>query len=366
MASQPRLKIALIGLGRLGAIRARILAFQQPRIELVAACDTKPGSDEFVTQNLPPSVKYFADPEDCMKNSGAQAVLISTATATHAPLICLALDLGLHVMCEKPISVGVITTEEVLAKAKSKPHLKFLVPFCRRYDDSYRAAKELVEKGDLGEIHAVETTCLDQQDPTGFFVTFSAQSGGIFVDMGVHDIDIGRYYLNVTSGLKNPKKQVNRVIAMGQQAVYGELAKYDDCDNGWAMVEFANGKVLTSHLGRTLTNGFESCTRVCGTKAHSVVNGNSTINRVEIRDGHGVRTATTPDAFVLYDKSFINDLAEFATAVLDGKPLTCTPDDAYEAAKIATALQYSFRNGVPVYFDDEGQPIMEVPKTSGN
>lgn len=95
MASQPRLKIALIGLGRLGAIRARILAFQQPRIELVAACDTKPGSDQFVTQNLPPSVKYYADPEDCMKNSGAQAVLISTATATHAPLICMALDLGL-------------------------------------------------------------------------------------------------------------------------------------------------------------------------------------------------------------------------------------------------------------------------------
>ncbi|VUC36499.1 unnamed protein product [Clonostachys rosea] len=364
MASQPRLKIALIGLGRLGAIRARILAFQQPRIELVAACDTKPGSDVFVTENLPPNVKYYADPEDCMKNSGAQAVLISTATATHAPLICLALDLGLHVMCEKPIAVDVITTEEVLAKAKSKPDLKFLVPFCRRYDESYRAAKEMVEKGELGEIHAVETTCLDQQDPTGFFVTFSAQSGGIFVDMGVHDIDIGRYYLNVTSGLKNPKKQVNRVIAMGQQAVYGELAKYGDCDNGWAMVEFANGKVLTSHLGRTLTNGFESCTRVCGTKAHSVVNGNSTINRVEVRDAHGVRTATTPDAFVLYDKSFINDLAEFATAVLDGKPLTCTPDDAYEAAKIATALQYSFRNGVPVYFDDEGQPIMKAPKTN--
>lgn len=151
MATQPRLKLALIGLGRLGAIRARILAFQQPRIELVAACDTKPGCDKWVAENLPPSVKYYADPEDCMRNSGAEAVLISTATATHAPLICLGLDLGLvssahgrwmwgvlrlisvqHVMCEKPISVDVITTEEVLAKAKSKPHLKFLVPFCRR------------------------------------------------------------------------------------------------------------------------------------------------------------------------------------------------------------------------------------------
>lgn len=95
MASQPRLKMALIGLGRLGGIRARVLAFQQPRIELVAVCDTKPGSDKWAAENLPPSIKYFVDPEDCMKNSGAQAVLISTATATHAPLICMGLDLNL-------------------------------------------------------------------------------------------------------------------------------------------------------------------------------------------------------------------------------------------------------------------------------
>lgn len=95
MTTQPRLKLALIGLGRLGTIRANILAFQQPRIELVAACDTKPGCDKWVATNLPPSVKYFADPEDCMRNSGAEAVLISTATATHAPLICMGLDMGL-------------------------------------------------------------------------------------------------------------------------------------------------------------------------------------------------------------------------------------------------------------------------------
>jgi myo-inositol 2-dehydrogenase/D-chiro-inositol 1-dehydrogenase len=95
MTAQPRLKLALIGLGRLGAIRARILAFQQPRIELVAACDTKPGAGEWAAANLPPSVQFFEDPEDCMKNSGAQAILISTATATHAPLIIQGLDLGL-------------------------------------------------------------------------------------------------------------------------------------------------------------------------------------------------------------------------------------------------------------------------------
>lgn len=153
---------------------------------------------------------------------------------------------------------------------------------------------------------------------------------------------------------------------MGQQAVYGDLAKYGDCDNGWGLVEFANGKVLTTHLGRTLTNGFEGMTRVCGTTGHSIINNNSAANRVEVRDSHGVRMATTPDAFALYEKSFLTDLAEFAGAILDDKPLTCAPDDAYEAAKIATALQYSFRNGVPVYFDDNGQPIMEIAKVNGS
>jgi myo-inositol 2-dehydrogenase/D-chiro-inositol 1-dehydrogenase len=95
MTVQPRLKIVLIGLGRLGALRAKILAFEQPRIELVAVCDTKPEADKWAAANLPPSVQFFADPEECMRNAGAQAVLISTATATHAALICLALDLDL-------------------------------------------------------------------------------------------------------------------------------------------------------------------------------------------------------------------------------------------------------------------------------
>ncbi|WVW81125.1 hypothetical protein I302_103116 [Kwoniella bestiolae CBS 10118] len=358
-ATDRKLKVALFGLGRLGAIRANILVNLQPDIELVAASDPKPGAEQWAAQNLPPTVQFFADPVECLEKGGAEAVLISTATATHAPLVLKALDLGLHVMCEKPIAVDVETTKKVVEKAKSRPELKFLVPFCRRYDDSYRSLKKLVEAGELGEIHAVDSTCLDQQDPTGFFVTFSAQSGGIFVDMGVHDIDIARYYLDVTKGLSNPKKQVNKVFALGQTAVYTDLNKYGDADNGFALVEFANGKLLTFHLGRTLTNGFEGATRVFGTKGSAVVNGNSFVNRVEVRDQHGVRTATTPDAFVLYEKSFVNDLKEFATSILHDKPLTLTPDDALEAAKIATALQYSFRKGVPVYFDEEGDPIME-------
>ena len=92
---QRRLKVALFGLGRLGAIRAQILVNHQPRIELVAVSDPKPGADAWAAANLPSSIRYFADGEECMRNGGAEAVIISSATATHAPLVCLALDLGL-------------------------------------------------------------------------------------------------------------------------------------------------------------------------------------------------------------------------------------------------------------------------------
>lgn len=127
-----RVKFALFGLGRLGALRARILAFQQPRIELVAVCDTNPGTEKWAAEDLPSTVQYFSDPQECLKNSGAEAVLICTATATHAPLILQALDLNLHVMCEKPISVDIATTRVVVDKSASRPDLKFLVPFTRR------------------------------------------------------------------------------------------------------------------------------------------------------------------------------------------------------------------------------------------
>lgn len=169
---------------------------------------------------------------------------------------------------------------------------------------------------------------------------------------------MGRFYLNPKVGLTNPKKQVKRVIAVGQTAVYHELAKYADSDFGYGIVEFANGKVMTSHVGRTLSNGHEGTTRVCGTKGHTIVNGFASDYRIELRDEHGVRHVTPPDAFQLYDRSFLNDLAEFAAAVLDDAPLTCTAEDAFEASKITTALQNSFRTGLPVYFDDEGLPVL--------
>ena len=169
-------------------------------------------------------------------------------------------------------------------------------------------------------------------------------------------IDTGRYLLDVKSNLANPKKQVKRVTAIGQRAVYTDLAAFGDADNAWGFVEFTNGKVWTTHLARTTTNGFEDSTRVCGTKGHSIV---SSASNVEIRDKHGVRKQTVPDAFKLFPETFQTDITDFTNAVLFDKPLTCLAEDAFEAGKICTALQHSYRTGQSVYFNDEGFPILD-------
>jgi myo-inositol 2-dehydrogenase/D-chiro-inositol 1-dehydrogenase len=147
-------------------------------------------------------------------------------------------------------------------------------------------------------------------------------------------IDVSRYFLNVDSGLANPKKQVNRVMTFGQQAVYDDRAIFGDADNAWGLIEFANGKSLQTHLSQTITNGLVACTSVCGTKGHSIIDGNSTLHRADIRDAYVVRTASTSDAFALYDKTFVNDIAEFASAVLDNLPLSCNSGDALRLARL--------------------------------
>lgn len=189
--TQPMLKVALFGVGRLGSIRARILVSLSPRIDLVAVCDPKPGSEKWVADNLPARVKFFSDPEECMLHSGAEAVLISTATATHAPLVLMALELdlvsGSERLANSPACHGREAhrrghrddahsrrggQEEAAPQAARALLPSLYVSLKEQFaystvDDSYRNVKRMVDAGELGEIHAVETSCLDQQDPTG-------------------------------------------------------------------------------------------------------------------------------------------------------------------------------------------------------
>jgi len=107
---------------------------------------------------------------------------------------------------------------------------------------------------------------------SGFFVRFSATSGGLFTDVGVHEIDSARWLTGVPNGCPNSKKEVNKVYAFGQPVQHPELADHQDTDNGIGIIEFANGVNCVTHIGRIARNGHETYVEVFGTEARVNVN----------------------------------------------------------------------------------------------
>ncbi|KAE8540868.1 hypothetical protein D1P53_002220 [Cryptococcus gattii VGV] len=352
-----KLKVAIVGLGRMGSIHATNFAYFVPRAEVVAVCDVRDESLQWAKENLPPTVKGYKDVEEMFKTSGAEATLIVTETSRHAPLAELAMSYGLHVLLEKPISVDVETSRRVVETAKKYPKLKTMVAFVRRFDDSNRELKALIDSGKMGKLHTLRSGSNDPYDESGFFVKFSATSGGLFTDVGVHDIDQARWMCGVPNGCPNPKQEVSRVFAIGQAVQHPELAQLGDADNGFGIVEFTNGVNAIIHLGRIARNGHECYLEVYGTESRVNVNNDAQANKLEIRDLHGVRKESHQTHFARFKEAFVKELQDFTACVLDDQPLPVNLQDALEASKIAYALTLSFRKGVPVFFDQQGEII---------
>ncbi|ORY26985.1 hypothetical protein BCR39DRAFT_497705 [Naematelia encephala] len=357
--SGPKLPVAVIGIGRMGQSHALNFAYAVPRAELVAVCDPRESALDRARKELPPNVQGFLDVKECFAKSGAKAVLIATETASHAPLAKLAMESGLHVLLEKPISIDVETSKEVVKVAEAHPELKTMVAFVRRFDESTRELKRMIDDGEMGEVHLLKSASNDPYDPSGFFVNFSGTSGGIFTDVGVHDIDVARWLLDVANGCPNPAKQVHRVFAIGQSVRHPELKEMGDADNGMGIVEFTNGTVFMCHMSRTQMNGHECWAELFGTEKKVVINGNPQLNKLEIRDKYGVRTESTATHYLRYKDAFVRELQDFTACVLDNKPLPVSLRDALEASKIATAFTLSYHKGVPVFFDDQGEVTLD-------
>ncbi|WVW85904.1 hypothetical protein I302_107942 [Kwoniella bestiolae CBS 10118] len=355
MSLQRKLRYAVLGIGRMGSRHAENIAFRAPRAQLVAVCDPRPSSLDWAKSALPSTIKTFDSSDRCLRESDVDAVLIASETGLHAKLAIDSMNAGKHVLLEKPISIDLETSRQVVQETEKHPDLKVMVGFSRRFDDSYREVKNMIDKGKLGIPHLIKSATNDQHDPSGFFVSYAAASGGIFIDCGIHDIDLARWFLLPSTPAV---KQVRKVYALGHNIQHPELEKDNDVDNGIGIVEFENNGILVVHCNRTMKHGHDCFTEVFGTEGKVIVNGNPQLNRVEIRDAYGVRTESTPTYYERFREAFVNEVNEFTDVVLDNKPLPVSCVDALESAKIAAALTHSFRTGLPVYFDDAGEPVL--------
>ena len=331
MSGNP-VRVGVVGLGRLGKRHATNLALRVPGAELVAACS--PSADEREWAKATLGTKHlYADYAQLLAHPGLDAVFLVTPNTVHPEQIIAGLRAGKHVFCEKPLSLELDECLAVEAEAARHPRLKVMIGYVRRFDASYQDAQKKIASGAIGRPFLVRSQTTDMNDPSGFFVRFAPGSGGIFLDMSVHDIDAARWLL----GAPQPK----RVFSVGTIAVHEGLAECGDVDNGVAVCEFEGGAMATIYASRTMAHGHETTTEIVGTAGRLVVGRDGRLNQVEIADGHGIRTETTPTFWERFEDAFLRETVHFVDCVRFDRPPGLTLHDATEATRIGIALRTS-------------------------
>ncbi|KAF7596494.1 hypothetical protein BBP40_001366 [Aspergillus hancockii] len=354
--SPPKLRVAIAGLGRMGARHAHHFYALTPRAEVVAASSPKQDELEWATQNLGGARTYLDYDEmlDREQANGLQAVVIASATSVHAEQAIKAIRRGLHVLCEKPLSISVEESQSVVDAYRESiqkyPSQKVMCGFSRRFDASYRDAFTKMTDGLIGTPSVFRSQTCDKLDPTGFFVDYAQFSGGIFVDCSIHDIDLALWFFGQDSIVKS-------VTAVGITAISPELRKWNDRDNALGIVEFYGGRIAQLYCSRMMAAGQEDSTEIIGTQGKLAVNTQPTLNLVNIFEPTGIRREIPPHYYGRFRDAFITEANEFTASCLDDTELPVKLEGAVAAVRIGAALQESLITGKKIEFDEQGRRI---------
>jgi len=332
------LRIGISGLGRLGKRHAQNLAFRVRGATLVAACSLVPEELEWARREL--GVESVHSSFTAMLDSGdVDAAFLVSSSSVHASQAIEALGRGLHVFTEKPLGVSVKECLEVERAVAAHPDRVFFVGFVRRFDPSYAHAKRLVDEGAIGEPFLVRSQTVDLDEYAPFQVAFLPSSGGIFLDMNVHDVDLARWFLGA---------EVESVHAMGGSYVHPEFGAAGDADNTVAMLKFAGGKMAVISASRTAFHGHDTHTEITGSKGILKIGLTPVSSRVELFDSVGARAECVKDFYERFSEGFLAEAQEFVDCSLQGRKPSILARDGTKATEIGFAMTESFRNGAEV------------------
>ena len=333
------LRIGLIGAGRIGKLHGDNLTYSVPGAKLVAVAEIAL-SDEVVAWAKGLGVeKITSSPEDIMKDKDIDAVYICSSTDTHADFIIQAAREGKHIFCEKPIHTEVEVIKEAL-KEVEKAGVKLQIGFCRRFDHNHKKVRDTVASGRLGRPHVVKIT---SRDPDIAPLEYLAVSGGIFVDMTIHDFDMARYL----SG-----SEVEEVTAYGAIMIEPEVAKFGDVDTAIVMLKFENGALGVIDNSRASRYGYDQRTEVhCDKGCVQVANDLNDTSMIST--GEGV-FCEKPTWFFLerYNDAFIAGSKAFVEAVLEDKEVPVNGNDGLMPVYIAIAAEKSLKENRPVKLEE--------------
>ena len=323
--------VGIIGAGRIGKVHTRSIC------NFVRNAKIKTIADPFMNEETENWVKSMGVPnaakdyKEILNDPEIQAVLICSSTDTHSSISLEAIAAGKHVFCEKPIDHDLDRIKEVIAALKGSK-IKYQVGFNRRFDHNFAAVKQAVVEGKIGEPHIIRVTSRDPEPPSA---EYAAVSGGMFLDMTIHDFDMVRYL----SG-----SEVTEVVAYGSCA-NPDYAQYNDVDTTIIMLKFENGALGVIDNTRASKYGYDQRTEVQCVGGCVQVS-NDLENTAMISSAEGVSSAK-PTWFFLerYNDAFVAEEQAFADAVLNDTEVPVNGHDGLMPVAIAIAAKKSLDEG---------------------
>jgi inositol 2-dehydrogenase len=320
------IRVGLIGAGRMGKVFAHTLAFTVAEVDLAAVADIDPQASLEVAARFG-AKHHYTDYHELLKREDIDAVVIVTPTSTHAEIIKAAAAAGKHIFSEKPLAQTLALCDEAIA-AVSAAGVKLQLGFMRRFDPAYVMAKKKIDEGSTS------------RDPKRTSLDFARRenSGGLILDMGVHDFDLARWLMG---------SEVWRVHTEGDCLVYPELKEVGDIDNAMINLKFVNNALGNIDVSRNAVYGYDIRTEVLGSEGGLLI-GKLQQTSTLVMTRQGVTHDTVPYFMERFGEAYAAEIRDFVACILENRPPSVTGMDARQATAIGIAATLSLDESRPV------------------
>ncbi len=332
------LNIGLIGVGRIGKVHAEHLAYRIPRARLAAVSDVNLEAAAALGAKLGVG-RVEADHRALLADPALDAVVICSPTDLHAPMIEESAAAGKHIFCEKPVARTLGEIDRSL-DAVARAGVKLQIGFNRRFDANFARVRRAIASGEIGEPHLLHIVSRDPGPPP---IEYVRVSGGMFLDMTIHDFDMARFLIG---------EEVEEVFAAGAVRVDPAIGEAGDLDTALVTLKFAGGALGVIDNSRRAVYGYDQRVEVLGSAGGAAV-ANNHPNTAVISDAASVHRDLPLNFFMdRYLDSFLTEMAAFVDAVLDGAPIPVTGEDGRAAVALGIAARRSHDENRPVRLDE--------------
>lgn len=328
------LRVGVVGLGRLGSSYARYFNGRIARAEIVAVSDVNETAATALAAELGVSKKYGSY-QDLIDDEAVDGVVIVSPTSTHKEIVLAAAKRALPVFCEKPLSISLDEAIE-MNHIVEQTGVFFQMGFMRRFDKGYVAAKQKIDEGLIGKPVVFKSSSRDPYRPSLEYLD-PAHSGGLFIDCGIHDLDLARWYMG----------DIASVYSIGGTLAYPEMKTIGDIDNAITSLYFKSGALGTIDLSRNGVYGYDIRTEILGTEG-TVKIGYLRETPILVMTKDGITHDTVPYFTERFEQAYITQLQDFVDNVLQDKPPAVSCADGVAALQASAAATLSFKENRPV------------------